>query len=175
MPSFTKEYERFWDGRSRASGQHLTQSTPLILAALYAGAIVCPVQLFQEHFNVEGREDLVSRFYLIASQSLRICNFPRVPTVEALSAYMILLDLTMREEEPLTTASDNVGSPHQSRRVSRHWLSWDPNLDPQPRLSGIKLHLARSNSRGSASEYHTLSPMSASMRPQSGKRTDIRD
>jgi hypothetical protein len=89
---------------------------PLILAALYAGAIACPVRLLQAHFNVDRREDLVSRFCFMASHSLHICNFPRVLIGEALSAEMIPQDLTMGEEEPLTTASDNVESPHQSRR-----------------------------------------------------------
>lgn len=105
MPSFRKEYERFWESKSRATGLNLTQSTPLILAALYAGSIVCPTSMFQQHFNVEGREEITSRFYWMCSQALRICNFPRNPTVEALSAYMITQGITMREEEPLTTAS----------------------------------------------------------------------
>ena len=105
IPSFRKEYERFWDLRFQSGGQKTTQSTPLILAVLFAGSVVCSTLKFERYFVSEDHEEITLQLYWMSSRALSLSGFPRVPTVESLSAYLIVQGTWMREEEPLTTCS----------------------------------------------------------------------
>lgn len=88
VPSFRLEYERFWElgARHRA----LNQRTPLVLAILFGGAVVCSNKVFERLFPHQDREDLTHQLHWVCSEALRKSRFPRVPTIETLTAYMIL-------------------------------------------------------------------------------------
>ncbi|KAF2811337.1 uncharacterized protein BDZ99DRAFT_273857 [Mytilinidion resinicola] len=104
-PSFRIEYERYWELKSGSSEKNATAATPLVLAALWAGTVICTQSDWDLHCATYEREEAMLKLYWMAFRALRISNFPRLPTVETLSAYIVLQSTSMREEEPLSTAS----------------------------------------------------------------------
>lgn len=102
IPTLREQYGTFWehhDGRFLAP-DHTTIA--FILAVLFAGAAVVPLQDVHEP---DEHKELVASLYRTASEALRSSCFPRTPTVQSLTAYLILQCTFMREEEPLTTCS----------------------------------------------------------------------
>jgi hypothetical protein len=105
IPSLQKDYQTFWDLRNSSKEQSTSHSNPLVYAALYAGAVVCPRVTLERYFHSTNREAIASALHRTASKALQHAHFPRAPTVESLSAYLIIQGTWMREEEPLATCS----------------------------------------------------------------------
>ena len=104
IPTFTQEYEKFWESQSLRS-LRAPHSIPLVLAALFAGCVVCSRDNLEMYLEDESPEDLATSLHSITCKALDMSHFPRVPTIESLSAYMIVQGTWMRDEEPLTSLS----------------------------------------------------------------------
>lgn len=105
IPTLRKDYELLWDLRQSREPASQLQTVTLILAALYAGAVVCLHLSLTDAFPGTDIERVAIDIYQEAINALHAEHFPRVPTVASLSAYMILQGTWMRDEEPLTTCS----------------------------------------------------------------------
>ena len=102
VPSFRREYEKFFAESSSAAKTDIFVSS-LLLAALFAGAVTL-VTSGQRHLTEDiDPETLATQLHKEATRVLYRTRFPRGPTIETLSAYLILQGTWMRDEEPLTT------------------------------------------------------------------------
>lgn len=105
IPTLRKDYELFWDLRQSGAPAGQLKTVPFILAALYAGAVVCLHPSMHGAFPGTDIERVAIDIYHEAINALHAENFPRVPTVASLCAYMVVQGIGMRDEEPLTTCS----------------------------------------------------------------------
>lgn len=75
---------------------------------LFAGAVVCPnVEMLRDFLpeQTQSREDLEKLLHERASKALRQASFPRTPSLETLTSYILIQVTWMRFEEPLTTCA----------------------------------------------------------------------
>ncbi|EME42621.1 hypothetical protein DOTSEDRAFT_89963 [Dothistroma septosporum NZE10] len=77
----------------------------LMAAVLFAGSVVCPRYRLSTVFGDLSRETLVSRLYRRAVRAIRLSEFPQSPSLQSLSAFIILDSTWLREEQPLTCCS----------------------------------------------------------------------
>lgn len=77
----------------------------LYLAVLFAGSVVCPRAYIRLTFGDISREELSSDLYKQAVRAIRISDFPRAPSLQSLTAYMIVDTTWLRAEQPLTCCS----------------------------------------------------------------------
>jgi hypothetical protein len=110
VPTFKAEYENLW--KARLDDPTQTQGTShficLLLAVLFAGSVVCPdIELLRALLldPTQTREDLQKSLHERTSRALRQASFPRTPSLETFTAYIIIQASWMRVEEPLTTCS----------------------------------------------------------------------
>lgn len=110
VPTFKAEYESLW--KSRPDDPAETQGTShficLLLAVLFAGAVVCPnIELLRGLLPepTRSREEWEKSLHEMASKALRQSSFPRTPSLETFTAYMLIQVTWMRVEEPLTTCA----------------------------------------------------------------------
>lgn len=104
IPTLFEEYNRFWETQDHAD-PHLSTAMPgipLIIAVLFAGAVVCASR---DVFDSQTQKSWAVSLHRTASETLRLSSFPRTPTIESLTAYIIVQGTFMREEEPLATCS----------------------------------------------------------------------
>ena len=109
-PTFKIEYESFWKARSKDAAlmQDTSHFICLLLAVVFAGAVVCPnIDLLRDVLPKQprSREELETDLHERASKALRKASFPRTPSLETFSAYMVIQTTWMRVEEPLTTCA----------------------------------------------------------------------
>lgn len=108
-PSFKTEYASIWEQQS--SGQSPVNKSmhfiSLLLAVLFAGAAACPNREFIEDVVSpdETPESLASSIREKGLKALQQANFPKTPTLESLTAYLIIQLTWMKAEEPLTTCA----------------------------------------------------------------------
>lgn len=102
IPTLREQYAYFWELQDKHLPPPDHTTIPFILAVLFAGAAVVPVRDVREP---DKHKELVVSLYQTASEALHSSCFPRTPTVQSLTAYLILQCTFMREEEPLTTCS----------------------------------------------------------------------
>lgn len=104
IPTIQEEYKRYWTTNARQPGiRRNSRFIPLMLAIIFAGSVVCAGEKFREAFGPStSREDLSTSLYLLATKMLRMANFPRTPTIDSFTAYLIIQGTWMRDEEPLT-------------------------------------------------------------------------
>jgi hypothetical protein len=110
VPTFKAEYENLWKASREEPAQ--TQGTShficLLLAVLFAGAVVCPnIELLRSLLPepTGSREELEKSLHGRASKALRQASFPRTPSLETFTAYILIQATWMRMEEPLTTCA----------------------------------------------------------------------
>lgn len=77
----------------------------LMAAVLFAGSVVCPRYRLSTVFGDLSRETLVSRLYRRAVRAIRLSEFPQSPSLQSLSAFIIVDSTWLREEQPLTCCS----------------------------------------------------------------------
>ena len=102
IPTLLEEYKLFWENHKDSLLLTAMPSIPLIIAVLFAGAVVCTSR---DGFDSQMQKAWAVSLHRTASESLRLSSFPRTPTIESLTAYIILQGTFMREEEPLVTCS----------------------------------------------------------------------
>lgn len=107
MPTFRQEYETFWDMQHSGQTKDAIPTSPLILAALYAGAAVGQQPPLRQTLPDLDMQEIATELYNQATSSLHAVNFPRAPSVSTLAAYLIVQGIWMRDEEPLNTGSFN--------------------------------------------------------------------
>lgn len=108
-PSFKTEYASIWEQQptgSRPAPQSM-HFISLLLSVLFAGAAACPNRDFLEDLipSNETPETLATSIREKGLRALQQANFPKTPTLETLTAYIILQVTWMKEEEPLTTCA----------------------------------------------------------------------
>jgi len=110
VPTFRAEYESLWKARpdDYTQSQGTSHFICLLLAILFASSVVCPNieqlrSLLPE--NIHSREDLEKHLHERASKALRQASFPRTPSLETLTAYILIQVTWMRFEEPLSTCA----------------------------------------------------------------------
>ncbi|KUJ15253.1 uncharacterized protein LY89DRAFT_719842 [Mollisia scopiformis] len=104
-PSFKTEYASIWD--PQPNPQKSMHFVCLLLAILFAGAAACPNREVLEDLIPadETNESLATSIREKGLKALQQANFPKTPTLETLTAYIILQVTWMKEEEPLTTCA----------------------------------------------------------------------
>ncbi|KAF8849401.1 hypothetical protein BDZ45DRAFT_810000 [Acephala macrosclerotiorum] len=108
-PSFKSEYSSTWEQES--TGQRPAQKSmhfiSLLLSVLFAGAAACPHRDLLEDLITpeETPESLATSIREKGLRTLQQANFPKTPTLETLTAYILLQVTWMKEEEPLTTCA----------------------------------------------------------------------
>lgn len=113
VPTFAAQYRCFWrwypDNMQHCPAEELTDSPtflPLMMAILYAGAISLSAKATAALTHGEHTQaSLTSHLYGATMASLGACAFPRSPTVNSLTAFLMVQTCLIREEEPLTSCS----------------------------------------------------------------------
>ncbi|ETI20750.1 hypothetical protein G647_07092 [Cladophialophora carrionii CBS 160.54] len=106
IPTLQRDYERVWDLQRSGGAPNTIQTMPLILAALYAGAVVYHHPSLQNTRPDTDIERVATEIHHEATAALHLAHFPRVPTVAGLAAHLILQGMWMRDEEPLSASGD---------------------------------------------------------------------
>ncbi|KAL7270116.1 hypothetical protein RUND412_007186 [Rhizina undulata] len=111
-PTFAKEYQAFWSWypdniHTVPSSELIDNPTflPLLFSILYAGAMSMSSKLVKTVFEGQTKESISNHFYAATTNSLALTSFPRSPTINSLTAFLIVQTCQIREEEPLTSCS----------------------------------------------------------------------
>lgn len=80
-------------------------SLTLLSAIIFAGSVVCSRSRLREAFGDISREDLNTRLHEHAKFMLRLTHFPRAPSTQSLTAYIIVDSTWLRSEQPLACCS----------------------------------------------------------------------
>ncbi|CZR58198.1 uncharacterized protein PAC_08089 [Phialocephala subalpina] len=104
-PSFKTEYASIWSQQTPV--QKNMPFISLLLSLLFAGAAACPNRDMLADLIApdETPESLATSIREKGLHALQQANFPRTPTIETLTSYIILQVTWMKEEEPLTTCA----------------------------------------------------------------------
>lgn len=103
-PSFLEDVHKF-QGWMEGENQNFSLSLSflsLLSAVVFAGAVICPRHQLERVFGQQKREELSSRFYRLAIRAIRLTNFPQAPSLQSMSAFLIVDNIWLREEQPLT-------------------------------------------------------------------------
>ncbi|KAJ5614837.1 hypothetical protein N7528_008491 [Penicillium herquei] len=107
-PSVLKLYNAFWDwyDYSSYSGEPCPSPTfiPLLYAIWYGGSVTISLRTIKAEFNSVSRFALSSLYNEEVSRWLARISFPRSPSLQGLSAYLIVQTILSKEEEPLTSS-----------------------------------------------------------------------
>lgn len=107
-PTILKSYNRFWDwyDYSSYSGEPCPEPTfiPLLYAIWYGGSVTISIRTIKAEFNVNSRSVLSNVYNDEVSRWLARISFPRSPSLQGLSAYLIVQTILSKEEEPLTSS-----------------------------------------------------------------------
>lgn len=71
----------------------------LVLACLYAGAVACPERLSSP--TGPSPYEAAAQLQQLGPRAVRLSNVPKTPTLDSLTAYIILQSIQWRVEEPL--------------------------------------------------------------------------
>jgi hypothetical protein len=74
----------------------------LFTAVLFAGSVVCPRFYIQNAFGEISREELSTRLYKRTVRAIRMSDFPRSPSIQSLTAFIIANATWLRAEQPLS-------------------------------------------------------------------------
>lgn len=77
----------------------------LFMAVIFAGSVVCPRAYIGHVFGDVKREQLSSDLYKGAVRALRMADFPRAPSLNTFTAFVIIDTTWLRAEQPLTCCS----------------------------------------------------------------------
>lgn len=80
-------------------------SLALFSAVIFAGSVVCSRSRIREAFGDISREDLAARLHQHARSIIRLTHFPRAPSTQSLTAYIIIDSTWLRSEQPLACCS----------------------------------------------------------------------
>lgn len=105
VPTFRRRYEQFWlHCNDPDAGAEASMSfAALLIAVVYAGSVCdATAGLPEAPSDSSAGQDVSRRLSKLGTAVLRAAAFPKAPTVETLSAYLVLQVSAAREEEPLT-------------------------------------------------------------------------
>lgn len=109
VPSFKQKYETFWISiNSQDDGHSASLSfVALLIAVCYAGAMASPGQIQTSYGKTLSPAEVSAHLLDVGLESLEHALFPRVPTLETLTAYLLLNTTWQREEEPMVSIQCN--------------------------------------------------------------------
>ena len=107
-PTVLKSYNAFWDwyDYSSYSGDPCPDPPfiPLLYAIWYGGSVTISIRTIKAEFHVNSRSELSKLYNDEVTRWLNKVSFPRSPTLQGLSAYLIVQTILSKEEEPLTSS-----------------------------------------------------------------------
>ena len=96
VPSFLTRFEEFWNMKNTYPPTHANPFFALILAVCFAGAVSCTNMAMDTAFGPKPRNIVSTDLRKAAMKALRGASFPRIPTLETLTAYVICQTTWMR-------------------------------------------------------------------------------
>lgn len=97
IPTFLRKYESSWGGETINPSLHSESFLALTLAVCFAGALACPHAILVSSFGPSAtREFIAANLRTSSIKALRTASFPRTPTLESLTAYIICQASVMR-------------------------------------------------------------------------------
>lgn len=120
VPSFLEAYNNyFWTSvGDPAQAGSSSAIIALIHAVLFGGAAVCPIDKLNENFPGRERVEVSTMLHEHAEKALRLTRFPQSPSIESLTAFLVIQSVWTRCEcglpvAPLTDdANDNSRGPN---------------------------------------------------------------
>ncbi|KAJ5948364.1 hypothetical protein N7466_001379 [Penicillium verhagenii] len=107
-PTVLKLYNAFWNwyDYSSYSGESCPSPSfiPLLYAIWYGGSVTISIRTIKAEFNAASRFSLSSMYNEEVTHWLAKISFPRSPSLQGLSAYLIVQTILSKEEEPLTSS-----------------------------------------------------------------------
>ncbi|KAJ6111247.1 hypothetical protein N7486_003482 [Penicillium sp. IBT 16267x] len=107
-PTILKLYNAFWNwyDYTSYSGETCPCPTfiPLLYAIWYGGSVTISIRTIKAEFNASSRFSLSSIYNEEVTHWLAKISFPRSPSLQGLSAYLIVQTILSKEEEPLTSS-----------------------------------------------------------------------
>ncbi|GFN15989.1 putative C6 transcription factor [Aspergillus tubingensis] len=107
-PTILKLYNSFWDwyDSSSYSGESCPDPSfiPLLYAIWYGGSVTVSIRTIKAEFNVSSRSGLSKAYSEEVTRWLSKISFPRSPSMQGLSAYLLVQTILSKEEEPLTSS-----------------------------------------------------------------------
>ncbi len=112
-PSFQTEYNRFWLSLDGMSAERIRTGIlaenpsflSLLFSVLFAASTTCSEAFLELHFGDLPPEMVSSRLYHLVEMTLNLVAFPRTPTLDSLSAFLISKNMMMREEDAMMTSA----------------------------------------------------------------------
>jgi hypothetical protein len=103
-----KLYNTFWKwyDYSSYSGEAcpIPSFIPLLYAIWYGGSVTVSIRTIKAEFNTSSRDALSIMYSEAVTRWLTKISFPRSPSLQGLSAYLIVQTILSKEEEPLTSS-----------------------------------------------------------------------
>ena len=100
----------------------------IFAAVLFTGSVVCPRYYIRNAFGDVVREDLSTRLYKGAMRAIRMADFPRSPSVQSLTAFIIVNATWLRAEQPLACCPFVAVAVRVAQMVGRLLMSWRPQF-----------------------------------------------
>lgn len=99
-PSLKADYNAFWESNSQTRRIKSAAFVPLMVAILFAGAYTCDKSTILQ-LSGRTRGDVITSLHRLTAKTLRYSNFPRTPTIELLSAFLIIQNTVTRGKDPV--------------------------------------------------------------------------
>ncbi|KAJ5100071.1 hypothetical protein N7532_007072, partial [Penicillium argentinense] len=107
-PTVLKLYNAFWDwyDYTSYSGESCPNPSfiPLLYAIWYGGSVTISIRTIKAEFTPPSRVALSAKYNEEVTRWLTKISFPRSPSLQGLSAYLIVQTILSKEEEPLTSS-----------------------------------------------------------------------
>ncbi|KAJ5901501.1 hypothetical protein N7495_002029 [Penicillium taxi] len=107
-PTILKFYNAFWNWYdfSSYSGEPCPNPSfiPLLYAIWYGGSVTISIRTINTEFNAISRCPLSTVYNEEVTRWLKKISFPRSPSLQGLSAYLIVQTILAKEEEPLASS-----------------------------------------------------------------------
>jgi hypothetical protein len=110
VPTFRQRYASLWATYSDADTAETVSMSfvTLLVAICYAGSVAIPERLSSRPGEGPEPDDVAQHLHELGLQGLELTFFPKLPTVETLTAYLLLHSTLGKEEEPLVCANTCV-------------------------------------------------------------------
>ena len=105
VPSFRQRFEEFWRSQEDSDPGSLASEPflALLVAICYAGSVASPDVFIGSSPNPE---EVSRNLQTLGFKALRLARFPKAPTLDTFTAYMVLQATWMKEEDPLVCDSE---------------------------------------------------------------------
>ncbi|KAJ5259584.1 hypothetical protein N7478_012565 [Penicillium angulare] len=107
-PTILTHYKEFWHwyDYSSYSGESCPcpSFVPLLYAIWYGGSVTISIRTIKAEFDASSRFTLSTLYSEEVTRWLTKISFPRNPSLQGLSAYLIVQTILSKEEEPLTSS-----------------------------------------------------------------------